>query len=168
MQVDRLIATGARRQGEVALSELPRLSAELLEATPVATYDMAFGRDEDGRQLVSGKLAVTVSMRCQRCLEPVQVTLAPQFVWECVWSETQFPNVAAGHDPYLLSEDPVPLYEMIEDELILSLPLVPGHQEHEACVPPAVPEAVAGAPEKTPKQRPHPLAGLAKLKRNDE
>ena len=58
---------------------------------------------------------------------------------------------------------PLDVLELIEDELILALPLVPRHEPH-CPVPLAAPEgAVSAAPEE-----PHPFAALAALRKGRE
>jgi uncharacterized protein len=63
----------------------------------------------------------------------------------------------------LLALEPRPsLVELVEDELILSLPLVP---LHERCPQPlSTADGPAGGEKAPGSERPHPFAALAKLK----
>ena len=167
VNVARLIAAGQQLQGRLPLRQLQRLADMLVETDGEVEYNLRFARDEQNRQMITGEVGATVVMQCQRCLQPVSIRLQRPMAWECVWSEAQFPNIAAGHDPCLLVEEPVPLAGLVEDELILSLPLVARHEAHEACAPPQFSsgEDKQDSPE---TREPHPLAELARLKRNKD
>lgn len=166
VNVARLIAAGSDLQGRLPLQQLERLGGMLVETGGEVEYNLHFGRDEEDRQMITGELAATVVMQCQRCLQPVNIRLDRTMAWECVWSETQFPNIAAGHDPYLMVEEPVSLAALVEDELILSLPLVARHEAHETCMPPAFDGGDDNTQEPDTRE-PHPLAELARLKRDN-
>jgi uncharacterized protein len=128
-------------------------------------------------------LTVTTSltMQCQRCLEPVDidVDIAPWF--RIVADEATAATLDAElEDVDVLAVDgPLDLLTLIEDEILLALPAVP---MHEACpraipmtylgVPPGSPAALPGvfdsatgtqtAPGDEPPE--HPFAALAALK----
>lgn len=166
VDVARLIAAGSDLQGRIPLQQLERLGSMLVETGGEVEYNLHFGRDEENRQMITGEVAATVVMECQRCLQPVSIRLDRPMAWECVWSERQFPNIAGGHDPYLMVEEPVPLAGLVEDELILSLPLVARHEAHEVCSPPAYGGDDNNLQEPDTRE-PHPLAELARLKRDN-
>lgn len=166
VNVARLIAAGSDLHGHLPLQSLERLGDMLVESEGEVEYNLHFGRDEQGRQMITGELGATVVMQCQRCLAPVSIRLQRPMAWECVWSEAQFPNIAPGHDPYLMVEEPVPLAGLVEDELILSLPLVARHEADEACAPPRF-SSGEDRQEQPDTRESHPLAELARLKRKD-
>ena len=106
---------------------------------------------------------VDLPMTCQRCLEPVAVPLEVERVYRFVADET----IASAEDDE--SEEDLLVYsrefnlvELIEDELLMEMPLVP---RHEHCPADAVPAALMAAQEAgVTEKRPNPFAVLGQLK----
>lgn len=104
-----------------------------------------------------------VPLTCQRCLEPVDEALAVDRWFRFVADEAQ-----AAREDEEAEEDVLPLdaafdlQALVEDELLMALPLVP---RHPVC-PTAVPmEAVDPDFEQAQADRPNPFDVLADLKR---
>lgn len=105
----------------------------------------------------SGQVALT----CQRCLKPVHEDIEIDRWIRFVDTEAEAAALDVDSDDDVLA---LPRHldarELIEDELLLALPLVP---RHEAC-----PEPLAHADDETEtveEERPNPFAKLAALKR---
>jgi uncharacterized protein len=94
-------------------------------------------------------------VQCQRCLEPLPVTLAVDRQIRFVEGEEEAERLDADSDDDVLALEPATdLHALLEDELILALPLVPRHAD---CGLPS-----GGAAVEDPS---HPFAGLAALRR---
>jgi uncharacterized protein len=116
----------------------------------------------------------SVMRTCQRCLHPVMVPVDAQRSFLFAANEDQAQDWDAERDDadVLVLTRSLDLLELVEDELLLALPLVP---RHEVCPEPLKTvwkeeaEAVAGAeasqmsPEEAKKD--NPFAVLAQLKR---
>jgi uncharacterized protein len=103
----------------------------------------------------------TVWMTCQRCLQPVDVSLDVRRAIRFVRGEQEAARLdAETEDDVLELERSVDLTALVEDELLLALPLVP---RHEQC-PVPLPEP---APEEVPGPVPNPFAALQALKRRE-
>lgn len=101
-----------------------------------------------------------VQLECQRCLQPVAVPLAVQRRFLFAPDEATAAEIDAdSEDDVLVLTRALDLHELVEDELILALPLVP---RHDACPEPL---ALPAEAEETPAERPNPFAALAALKR---
>jgi uncharacterized protein len=96
---------------------------------------------------------------CQRCLQPVALDLAVDRSFRFVTDEDTAAALDADSDEDLLAlSRQFDLRALLEDELLLELPLVP---RHEAC-----PEPLAAAVEPASEvASEHPFAALAALKR---
>jgi len=105
----------------------------------------------------SGQVALT----CQRCLKPVVEEIDIDRWIRFVDTEAEAAALDVDSDDDVLA---LPRHldarELIEDELLLALPLVP---RHEACPEPLA--HVDDAPEPEEEERPNPFAKLAALKR---
>jgi uncharacterized protein len=104
-----------------------------------------------------------LSLTCQRCLAPVDVTVAVDRSFRFVDDEAtaEAEDDAAEEDLLALSRD-FDLPALVEDEILLALPLVP---RHDAC-PQPLPAAMAdpGADADGQATRPNPFAVLQQLK----
>ena len=105
-----------------------------------------------------------VPLVCQRCLEPFRETVSVDRWFRFVRDET----TAAAEDEdseedVLVLTPRLDLLELLEDELLLGLPLVPMHTR----CPQPLPVASADAQDQrvAPPPQPHPFAGLAALKK---
>lgn len=98
---------------------------------------------------------------CQRCLRPVAAAVDAQRSFLFVAGEAAAAELDAQcEDDVLALTRELDLRDLVEDELLLSLPLVP---RHEHCPQPLLPPeaAVIADPE---TGSPHPFAALAALK----
>lgn len=165
----RFAQAAARLEGEQPLASFARLALDLHEpaSSDASVHWSAQGelREQAGvsHAWLHLQAQTRVPLTCQRCLAAVQESVEVdrwfRFVADEAAAEAQDDEVEED----LLALEPRPsLLDVIEDELILSLPLVPLHDQ--------CPQPLAGAPirqEGEPEpasERPHPFAALAKLK----
>lgn len=130
----RLAQNGLKLTGQLAVTEMPRLLQSLHSNDGMVGIDITFDVDEINTPFMRGAFTTTVSMTCERCMKAMQIDLNVHCLLAIVTSERKIEGLAEQYDPWLLeSSDDVLLSSVIEDELILALPLVPRHDQ--ACVP---------------------------------
>ena len=130
----RLAQNGLKLNGELSIKDMPRLCESLVTNEGSVDVDLAFDVDEINTPYMQGKLTTNVSMQCERCMSPMIVSLSVDCLLAMVISELKVAALAEQYEPWLLeNNDPVSLNAVIEDELILALPIVPRHTE--ACIP---------------------------------
>ena len=154
--------------GQGVLADWPRLAQELfgsdLLAGPVVwqlkgrSVAQSGGADQIWLDL---KASVSLPLQCQRCLTPVLETVQAERSFRFVADEATAMALddEAEEDILVISRD-FDALALIEDELILSLPLVPLHEE----CPEAMPMSVADPEFEVAAQRPNPFGVLAGLK----
>ena len=165
-------ATAAHREDDTPVSDFLRLNESTLQLpgdVPPATVHWA--ADGEERQSVGGAPEIwlhlhaqtDVTLECQRCLQPYRQPLMPERWFRFASDEDEAARLdEESEDDVLVLTRWVDLLELIEDELILSLPLVPRHDE---CPQPlTVPDETA--PDETPAA--HPFAALANWRRKGE
>ncbi len=108
-----------------------------------------------------------VVLQCQRCLQPSTEALALDRRLRFVRGEDEAARLDEDSEDDVLALQPrTDLHELLEDELILALPLVPMHAH---CPQPLVvepePLAAAAATSGPGQERPHPFAALGALRR---
>lgn len=160
----RLAGRGAVLSGALAVAEMPRLAALLAGPASEVAAELRFSRGAKGRSIVTGHLSGRLDLRCQRCLEPMPHDLDVDFEAILVESETDEAAVLEQGEPLLVVERSLSLVEMVEDEILLALPLAPLHGEGDRCRS-AVPEF---GPEDVREEKANPFAVLAGLRGGDE
>jgi uncharacterized protein len=104
-----------------------------------------------------------LSLVCQRCLGPLPTRLAAERDFVFAADETIAAELDAdSEDDVLALTRSLDLRSLVEDELLLALPLVP---RHELC-PEPLPMAAGDADDAPEAERPNPFAALAALKRS--
>ena len=155
----------ARKQetltGEASMADLPRLAPSVLDPKSHVQYVIQGRVDDDGHPGALMKLSGRLPLRCERCNEPVQYRLERQVPFRFVQDEQELNALPIEDDEVeeVVGSPAMDLLAWVEDEAILSLPLVPRHED---C---AVP--LASVPEPVESVRPNPFAALARLKRGD-
>lgn len=120
--------------GQISVSMLERLQPLLATSTEGGiSANLEFGIDEQGIRNVTGVINARLAMVCQRCLEASFQDLELPINLGIVWSDEQAANLSKSWDPWILDEGQTDIYQMIEDELILGLPIVAYHDTE--CVP---------------------------------
>lgn len=151
-------------EGAWPLVQFSRLCEQLVSDAGSVQARLEFGRDEQGLIVMRGTLEVEVQMVCQRCLEPVLLPVRSEFVYAVLREGASADGVPKAYDALELGEDPLDLLELVEDELLLALPIVPAHDPDD-CQHPA---GFAAAPEPSVEEVPrsNPFDVLAQLKRD--
>jgi len=100
-------------------------------------------------------------LQCQRCLQPVEMPVAVDRSIRFVRGEEEAATLDSDLDDDVLAlARALDLRELIEDELLLALPLVP---RHEVCPQPLDFDAGPAGDEEI-EEAPHPFAALQALK----
>ncbi|KEA61900.1 hypothetical protein ADIMK_4047 [Marinobacterium lacunae] len=119
-----------------------------------------FALDEQRLRTVSGSASGSVMLTCQRCLEPVSVDVEAEVNLAMVLNEEQAKNLPRYYDPLIVEAEDVELLSLIEDELILSLPLVAYHED--CSIQTSFGDVDEAA--RTQEKKPNPFSVLAELK----
>ena len=160
----RLADTGERIAGQTDLVPMSRLAPMLYSTDTVAEVDLGFGVDEQGIRCVRGRVSASLSMICQRCLEPMQIPIAAQVSLGIVSSEAEASRLPEGYEPLIAAADPMPLASLIEDELILALPAIARHPASDCKAKPAAHNEVAEDAQDNAGGATGPFAVLARLR----
>lgn len=163
---------GLRIEAQLAPSELPRLRALLAGDEGTIRTLITCARDEQQRPVVEVGVEASLSVRCERCLQPFPSTVRSKSVLAVVWSDDQARALPAELEP-LVAAEAVDLREVIEDELVLAMPMFSYHDDT-ACVErleagPAL-DAVFGEEAQVAQTEPrkNPFAVLAGLRRSPQ
>ena len=123
----------------------------------------AKGNVEETQTWLHVTASAQVALTCQRCLQPVQEHIDVDRWIRFVDNEAEAAALDSDSDDDVLA---LPRHldarELVEDEILLALPLVP---RHEACPEPLT-HTEPDEPSAEDAERPNPFAALAALKRS--
>lgn len=166
LNVEAFAREGGSASGAWALADLDRLAASAMAGdSPAQVQWQASG---EHRPVRSGTPQVwlhveahtTLMLQCQRCLGPVAMPVSAKRSFLFVHGENTAAELDAdSEDDVLALTRSLDLRSLVEDELLLALPLVP---RHETCPQPLWKDEEADAPE---SDKPNPFAKLAALKK---
>lgn len=153
----RFAAEGRKLERRVALAGLSRLADVLIDREGEVAYTLTgeFGSDRQPRLrlVASGQF----HLRCQRCLGVIEWPLALESLLQLVRPGTPIPEEELEIDEFDTIEAGVDLdvTSLLEDELLLALPVAPRHENCDA------PRPLGGV------EKESPFAALAKLRKGD-
>lgn len=114
--------------GLVRLADMPRLSANLASNEGNAQVELHFGRDEQKIPFLTGTVKAHLHLQCQRCMEPYIYEIMSSFALGVVNTLDEASALPEHYEPALTQEGHLALRELIEDEIILNLPIIPRHE----------------------------------------
>lgn len=162
----RMVAARRGFEGTLPLSAMARLRDALCDDAGVVRYTIGFDRDALGIPYVEVRAQAELPLTCQRSMErflhPVQVVQRLALLPADADLEAAEAGLPPGYEPLPLPADgALRPAELVEDELILAVPVVPMAPGSEALGQewPATADEVAQA---------SPFAALAALKKREE
>ena len=158
----RLAASDGLLEGKTTCQPAGRLAGLIIACEGDIDVSLQFGRGSMGELQVSGQIRGVVSMDCQRCLEPVSIALDCQVALVLVESEEAASRLPDSVDSLVSPDGTVDLLELVEDELILALPIVPRHDSCKAAYEPG--ELTDSAATEESVNEKNPFAVLKDLK----
>ena len=158
----RLALESAVVERRYPLAGFTRLADRLAAAAGEARVSLAF-RNAGGVPTGELRLRADVVLNCRRCLGPLRRILESSSLLAFVASE----EAPVPEDHEVIAGDPerVDLAALVEDELLLALPIFTAHRADEECVAAAKGAAGGGSEPRVPERR-RPFAGLKDLLKN--
>src|SRR5512139_423783 len=154
---DRLTPKGTVFEGVLRPGDLENLADELASPDGELRYRVHAALDASRRRVVSCIINGFVFLTCQRSFEAFRHEVAIEDRLVLVGSEQELPafEEEGDREDFVVATEPVDVRSLVEEAVILSLPMVP-------CKPGLEPDAQAGRED---EGKPSPFAALAGLKR---
>jgi len=111
---------------------MSRLTEMLVDSSGIVEVDLEFDRDPQNLRILKGKLNASVNLLCQRCLHPVTKLIQSEFQLGIVMTDEQAQNLPRTYEPLLVEHEKLVILDVIEEELILSLPMFAYHDDCQA------------------------------------
>ncbi|SFM09355.1 DUF177 domain-containing protein [Variovorax sp. OV329] len=168
LHVAEFAKAGGQLSGDNPLAEFKRLAAEAVES--VEDRQVHWEAEGEEREETGGRAepwihlraGATLPLTCQRCLTPVQTPIEVDRWFRFAADEESAAALDEElEDDVLVASRDFDLLELIEDELLMEVPITP---RHEVC-PQDLPLSVQDADfDSSEKERVNPFAALAKLR----
>ena len=128
----RLANNGETLSGQYVLHEMLRLGELLHDKSGKISFQLQFTHDDDSRMsFIMGEIQANIHIVCQRCLGCMDLEI----------QRTVYLGIPDGHDeiiklpddcePLILDEQSISLGSLIEDEVLLAIPIAPMHDAEE-------------------------------------
>jgi uncharacterized protein len=139
--------------GVLGMEQLPRL-AQMQGATEGLAFELSGGMTGDGKPCLRISASGELRLACQRCLGPLSLPVAIEVELELALSAREIEQAQDDVDRVLASRS-MSVAQLIEDEVLLALPMVP---RHDRC---------AAATSAGQEERISPFSALTALKRSN-
>ena len=120
-----------RRDGEVAVATLSRLSSECVDTSGILRWEIAGGTHASGHPQLLMQVSGDVQLVCQRCLRPFAYPIASASTLVLANDEAQADQIEAMLDDesidVIVGSAVMNLVDLIEDEALLAIPQAPKH-----------------------------------------
>ncbi|MBP2844338.1 23S rRNA accumulation protein YceD [Dickeya oryzae] len=149
--------------GVYTAEQVMRVAESVVSVDSDVNATLSFNIDSQRLAVIDGQADVTVTLLCQRCGRTFEHQVHTTFCFSPVISDEQAEALPEAYEPIEVNEfGEVDLLAMVEDELILSLPIAPVH-DSEHCEVSEADMVFGQLPAEA--EKPNPFAVLASLKR---
>ena len=132
VDVFQLSRTGGEASGTVDARQLPRLADQALDDRPsTIRYRIQGTKDGRGRPALDIAVEGEVHVACQRCLQPMTLPLARRTLLVVASTQAELEAWDRDEQEVALADHPASAADLVEDEVLLTLPLSPRHESGE-------------------------------------
>lgn len=156
-----MVTTGRSFEGSLPLERMSRLKSGLAHTEGDVAYSMQFGRDALGIAYLALHAQASLPLVCQRTLESFVMPVVVDTRLGLIENENDEAALPGDYEALLLDHGHIHPADVIEDELLLALPLIavkPG-----SSLPPALDAELA--PPTSSARTDNPFAVLGELKK---
>lgn len=136
-----LAENGQALEGELPLAKMPRLAEQLDSDSGMVGVAIQFGCDDQNIPFMKGTLKTELVVACQRCMESMQIPLEIDVSLALIQSPAEADSLPTHYEPLVIESSRLSLLTVVEDELMLALPIVAVHDTAECHAGETVPSA---------------------------
>lgn len=121
-------------RGSIQLEKLPRVLKALASQDGWVKVELRFSLNDSKQRIIQGDLDAELQVVCQRCLEPLAITLHDDIRLAVINEESQADRLEPEYDPWICADKKLVLAELVEEQLILCMPIVNFHSDKDCMV----------------------------------
>ncbi len=148
-----------RREGDVLVADLARLSAESVNKSASLHWTLQGGADSLNHPQLILSVSGSIELMCQRCMAPLKFAVESESILILAKTDERADEIDALLDDdnvdVIVGSKALNVMELVEDEALLAIPLAP---KHDVCPDNAALDDLMGA------KKPSPFAVLKGLK----
>jgi uncharacterized protein len=114
-------------QDEFNIEDLPRINGIANNNSDKIKVKYSFYLENNTTPCLDGEISLNTYLTCQRCLEELPFSLDLNFNLAFVKNESQAEELSKHLETYLIEDEELSLIDLISDEILLSIPMVPKH-----------------------------------------
>ena len=115
--------------GSLPLKNLDNLKGILNSDKGQLRVSLRFFQNKFGQRIIAGKLNANIEVLCQRCLQPLEQSIVDDINLVLVGQEEDASDLEEKYDPWVCKEHKLNLCDLVEEQLILALPIVSVHSD---------------------------------------
>lgn len=158
----RLAAREARLTGRMPLAAMARLKVEGGEVL----VQLAFSERAGGMAFLDVSIQGEAQVQCQLCMEAMRICLDSHSSLRVISAEAAARGAGGEDELLVIEDDSLLIADLIEDEIVLALPLAPMHESPQLCAGKVIREFSREEAEDARRAGNNPFAVLKNLKPN--
>ncbi len=119
---------GRSYKGIIPLSQLDRLKDSIIDDRGEVHYALCFAK-EDKVYTVAGQIGTELVLECSVCLDKMFYPVEAHTKLGMISSLDDAARLSEAYEPLLVVDRQLRIKEIIEDELLLAIPITPRHPE---------------------------------------
>ena len=113
--------------GLYQISDFPRISKIASNKKDNIRVDLSFYLKNNKTPCVDGIIQLDIVLACQRCLDDLFIALKVNFNLAFVRHNHEYEELDSHYEIYVIEEEELATRDLISDEILLSIPMVPMH-----------------------------------------
>ena len=146
--------------GLYQISDFPKISEIASNKKDNIRVDLSFYLKNNKTPCVDGIIHLDIVLACQRCLDDLSIALKVNFNLAFVRHGQQPEGLDSHYEIYVIEEEELLTHDLISDEILLSIPMVPMHDYD--CTKEIIQQEIVGVKSE------NPFAILKKIKIADD
>lgn len=140
-----------RREGDVLVADLARLSAESVNKSASLHWTLQGGADSLNHPQLILSVSGSIELMCQRCMTPLKFAVESESILILAKTDERADEIDALLDDdnvdVIVGSKALNVMELVEDEALLAIPLAP---KHDVCPDNAALDDLMGAKKASP------------------
>ena len=113
--------------GLYQISDFPRITEIASNKKDYVRVELSFYLKNNKTPCVEGIIELDIVLTCQRCLDNLSIALKVNFILAFVRNDQQSEELDSHYEIYVIEEEELATFDLISDEILLSIPMVPTH-----------------------------------------
>ena len=113
--------------GLYQISDFPKVSEIVSNKRDKVVVELSFYLKNNKTPCVEGIIELDVVLACQRCLDNLSIALKVNINLAFVRNDQESEELDLNYDIYVIEEEELATHDLISDEILLSIPMVPIH-----------------------------------------